>query len=116
VLEIIDAERAANGVTPRSFSDEEIVRRMVSILINEGANVLHDKIALRPLDIDVTFLLGFGFPRWRGGPMFYADSLGLDTVLETIRANSAEDAFFWSPSSLLEDLVRENRTFESLNS
>lgn len=116
VLEIIDAERAANGVTPRSFSDEEIVRRMVSILINEGANVLHDKIALRPLDIDVTFLLGFGFPRWRGGPMFYADSLGLDTVLETIRANTAEDAFFWSPSSLLEDLVRENRTFESLNS
>ncbi|WP_319824025.1 3-hydroxyacyl-CoA dehydrogenase NAD-binding domain-containing protein [Thalassovita sp.] len=116
VLDIIDAERTANGITPRHFSDEEIVQRMVSILINEGANVLHDKIALRPLDIDVTFLLGFGFPRWRGGPMFYADSIGLETVLNTIRANTAEDPFFWSPSPLLVDLVQQNRTFESLNS
>lgn len=112
---IVAAERAAHGVTPRSFSAEDIVRRMMAILINEGANVLHDGIALRPLDIDVTLMLGFGFPRWHGGPMHYADTVGLATILHEIEANSVEDPYFWTPSPLLVELVRDGRSFESLN-
>jgi 3-hydroxyacyl-CoA dehydrogenase len=66
---IIDAERARAGITPRSFTDDEIMRRYMAAMINEGANVVHERIALRPLDVDVTFLYGYGFPRYRGGPM-----------------------------------------------
>ena len=71
---IIDAERERAGITPRTFTDEEIMRRYMAAMINEGANVVHEGIALRPLDVDVTFLYGYGFPRYRGGPMKYADT------------------------------------------
>ncbi len=74
---IIDAERERAGITPRTFTDEEIIRRYMAAMINEGANVVHEGIALRPLDVDVTFLYGYGFPRYRGGPMKYADTVGL---------------------------------------
>ncbi|RWB51021.1 MAG: 3-hydroxyacyl-CoA dehydrogenase, partial [Mesorhizobium sp.] len=69
---IIDTERARAGITPRTFTDDEIIRRYMAAMINEGANVVHEGIALRPLDVDVTFLYGYGFPRYRGGPMKYA--------------------------------------------
>ena len=115
VLAIVDAERSRAGITPRSFSNEEIVRRYLAAMINEGANVVHEGIALRPLDVDVTFVAGYGFPRHRGGPMKYADMLGLPRVLADIREFAKEDALFWQPSPLLIDLVQRNKDFDSLN-
>ena len=115
VLAIIDAEREKKGITPRSFTAEEIQQRYLAAMVNEGCNVLAEGIALRPLDIDVTLLYGYGFPRWRGGPMKWADMQGLDVILGRIREYEKEDAFFWKPSQLLEQLVAEGRTFEDLN-
>jgi 3-hydroxyacyl-CoA dehydrogenase len=112
---IIDAERRRAGITPRSFTDEEIMRRYMAAMINEGANVVHQRIALRPLDVDVVFLSGYGFPRHRGGPMHYADSVGLAQILADIRGYAAEDPAFWKPSPLLVQLAESGRTFGSLN-
>lgn len=112
---IIDAERARAGVTPRTFSDDEIVRRYLAAMINEGANVVHQKIALRPLDVDVTFVHGYGFPRYRGGPMKYADTVGLPKILADIREFAKEDPIFWQPSPLLVKLVEKGADFASLN-
>ncbi|MFM0618108.1 3-hydroxyacyl-CoA dehydrogenase NAD-binding domain-containing protein [Paraburkholderia nemoris] len=112
---IIDAERERAGITPRTFTDEEIMRRYMAAMINEGANVLHEGIALRPLDVDVTFLYGYGFPRYRGGPMKYADTVGLATVLADIREFAKEDPLFWRASPLLVDLVERGANFASLN-
>ncbi|CAB3796660.1 3-hydroxyacyl-CoA dehydrogenase NAD-binding domain-containing protein [Paraburkholderia fynbosensis] len=112
---IIDAERVRAGITPRTFTDEEIVRRYMAAMINEGANVVHEHIALRPLDVDVTFLYGYGFPRYRGGPMKYADMIGLPKILADIREFANEDPLFWRASPLLIDLVERGADFASLN-
>jgi len=112
---IIEAERARAGVTPKTFSDDEIVRRYLAAMINEGANVVHQKIALRPLDVDVTFVHGYGFPRYRGGPMKYADTVGLPKILADIREFANEDPIFWQPSPLLVELVEQGADFASLN-
>jgi len=112
---IIAAERTRAGITPRTFSDDEILRRYLAAMINEGANVVHERIALRPLDVDVTLLYGYGFPRYRGGPMHYADTVGLANVLADIRAFAKEDPLFWRPSPLLVELVERGATFASLN-
>ncbi len=115
VLAIVDAERAKKGIAPRAFTHEEIMRRYMAAMVNEGAKVLEEGIALRPLDIDVTFLFGYGFPRWRGGPMKWADMQGLDKVLADIREFAKEDALFWQPAPLLQKLVAEGKNFDSLN-
>ncbi len=115
VLAIVDAERQRAGVTPRSFTNEEIMRRYMAAMVNEGANVVREGIALRPLDVDVTFLYGYGFPRFRGGPMKWADMVGLDKILADIREFAKEDALFWKPSPLLVELVEKGENFESLN-
>ena len=112
---IIDAERQRAGTTPRSFTDEEIMRRYMAAMINEGANVVHQGIALRPLDVDVTFLYGYGFPRYRGGPMKYADTVGLAAILADIREFAKEDPLFWQASPLLVELVERGANFASLN-
>ncbi|EIF30408.1 3-hydroxyacyl-CoA dehydrogenase [Burkholderia sp. Ch1-1] len=112
---IIDAERARAGITPRSFTDDEIIRRYMAAMINEGANVVHERIALRPLDVDVTFLYGYGFPRYRGGPMKYADMVGLPKILADIREFAKEDPLFWKASPLLVELVERGADFASLN-
>jgi 3-hydroxyacyl-CoA dehydrogenase len=112
---IIDAERQRAQVVPRSFSGDEIMRRYMAAMINEGANVVHQKIALRPLDVDVTFVHGYGFPRYRGGPMKYADMVGLSNILADIREFAKEDPLFWQPSPLLVDLVERGADFASLN-
>ncbi|WP_433693327.1 3-hydroxyacyl-CoA dehydrogenase NAD-binding domain-containing protein [Paraburkholderia phenoliruptrix] len=112
---IIDAERARAGITPRSFTDDEIMRRYMAAMINEGANVVHERIALRPLDVDVTLLYGYGFPRYRGGPMKYADMVGLPRVLADIREFAKEDPLFWQASPLLVELVERGADFASLN-
>ena len=115
VLAIVDAERAKKGITPRSFSADEIMRRYMAAMVNEGAKVVAEGIALRPLDVDVTFVAGYGFPRHRGGPMKWADMTGLDKVLADIQAFAKEDPLFWQPAPLLEQLVAEGRNFDSLN-
>ena len=115
VLAIVDAERAKKGVTARKFTAEEIMRRYMAAMVNEGAKVVGEGIALRPLDVDVTFISGYGFPRHRGGPMKWADMQGLDKVLADIEAFAKEDALFWKPASLLQKLVAEGKNFDSLN-
>ena len=115
VLAIIDEERRRASVTPRPFTHEDIQRRYLAAMINEAANVLHQGIALRPSDVDVVFLSGYGFPRYRGGPLHYADSVGLDRVLADIRSYAQEDPAFWKPSPLLVQLAESGRNFASLN-
>src|SRR5574337_526333 len=115
ILAIVDAERRRVGITPRCFTDDEIARRYLAAMVNEGANVVHEGIALRPLDVDVTLIHGYGFPRWRGGPMKYADMVGLPRILADIREFAAQDPHFWRPSPLLEALVAQGADFSSLN-
>jgi len=115
VLAIIDAERQRAGITPRAFDQEEIQRRYLAAMINEAANVVREGIALRPLDVDVAFLYGYGFPRHRGGPMHYADQVGLPRILADIREFAPQDPHFWKPAPLLVELVESGRTFASLN-
>ncbi|KAG4081059.1 hypothetical protein HA402_010230 [Bradysia odoriphaga] len=115
VLDIVDAERRRAGIAPRRFDEAEILRRYIAAMVNEGANVLQEGIALRPLDIDVVFVSGYGFPRYRGGPMKYADSVGLPQVLADLREFAREDPLFWQPSALLVDLVERGADFDSLN-
>ncbi|MCD0504324.1 3-hydroxyacyl-CoA dehydrogenase, partial [Bordetella petrii] len=115
VLAIIDAERRRAGITPRAFSPEDIMRRYMAAMINEAANVVQEGIALRPLDVDVVFLSGYGFPRYRGGPLHYADQAGLPQVLADIREFAQEDPHFWKPAPLLVELAEKGQTFASLN-
>ncbi|MBO1110580.1 3-hydroxyacyl-CoA dehydrogenase NAD-binding domain-containing protein [Bordetella petrii] len=115
VLAIIDAERQRAGVTARPFTQEDILRRYLAAMVNEAANVLREGIALRPLDIDVVFLSGYGFPRFRGGPLHYADQVGLPRILADIREFAHEDPHFWKPSPLLVELAESGRGFASLN-
>ncbi len=115
VLEIINLERQKKGIIPIKFSQEEIIRRYMAAMINEAADVVHEKIALRPSDVDITKLYGYGFPRYRGGPMKYADIYGLDKILDDIREFEKEDPVFWKPSSLIIELVRNGKNFDSLN-
>jgi 3-hydroxyacyl-CoA dehydrogenase len=89
----------------RAVSDEEIVERCIYALINEGAKVLEEGIALRASDIDVIYLTGYGFPAYRGGPMFYADTVGLKKIRDRVRD------FEWKPAALLERLAAEDKTF-----
>lgn len=115
VQALIDAERARRGIVPRGFGNDEIVRRLMSAVINEAANVVREGIALRPLDVDVTLVHGYGFPRHRGGPMKYADTVGLANVLADLRRYQQEDALFWKPSPLIVELAERGAGFASLN-
>jgi 3-hydroxyacyl-CoA dehydrogenase len=107
-------ERARLGITPRQVSDEEIVHRLLYALVNEAAHLLEEGIALRASDIDIIYLTGYGFPRYRGGPMFYADTVGLPKVVETMHAFAANpnaDPSFWTPAPLLARLAGEGKRF-----
>jgi 3-hydroxyacyl-CoA dehydrogenase len=114
VTAIIERFRASRGVVPRTVTDTEIVERCVYALVNEGARIVDDGIAQRSSDVDLVYLNGYGFPAHRGGPMFYADSVGLITVaraLSRIAAEGGAHAPFWTPAPLLARLAREGRTF-----
>ncbi|MEY8843362.1 3-hydroxyacyl-CoA dehydrogenase NAD-binding domain-containing protein [Cribrihabitans sp. XS_ASV171] len=115
VMPLIEAERQEQGITPKAFTDEEIVRRYMAAMVNEAAKVVGEGIARRPLDVDVTLLYGYGFPRYRGGPLKWADMQGLPGLLEDIKRYAQEDDYFWQPAPLLEKLVAEGRTFDDLN-
>jgi 3-hydroxyacyl-CoA dehydrogenase len=114
VVKMIEDHRKALGVAPRKISDDEIVHRLVYSLVNEGAKIVEEGIALRASDIDMVYLTGYGFPVWRGGPMCYADTVGLFNVVQTMKrfaANSLDDASFWQPAPLLARLAAEGKSF-----
>jgi 3-hydroxyacyl-CoA dehydrogenase len=97
---------------PRSVSDDEIVERCIYALVNEGAHILEEGIALRASDIDMVYLTGYGFPPFRGGPMFYADSVGLQKVLDSILGfQKGYQGAQWKPARLLVKLAREEKRF-----
>jgi 3-hydroxyacyl-CoA dehydrogenase len=100
------------GVERRKISDQEIVERLVFSLVNEGAQILEEGIAMRASDIDMVYLTGYGFPVFRGGPMFYADTLGLPNVLvamEKYAKGRHGDA--WKPAPLMVKLAAEGKGF-----
>ena len=114
VVDMIDKHRKDIGVTPRKISDEEIVQRLVYSLVNEGAHILEDGIASKASDIDMVYLTGYGFPIHRGGPMLYADQVGLFNVVQSMNRfaqNPLDDASFWKPAPLLARLAAEGKTF-----
>ncbi|MEQ6204364.1 3-hydroxyacyl-CoA dehydrogenase NAD-binding domain-containing protein [Sulfitobacter sp. HNIBRBA2951] len=115
IPELIAAEQADLKITPRDFTDQEIVTRYMCAMVNEAAKVVEEGIARRPADVDMVLLFGYGFPRFRGGPLKWADLQGLDTVLENIERFAKDDAWFWQPSTLLKTLVAEGRSFDDLN-
>ncbi len=114
VNEIIAGHRRALGITPRAIDDAEIVDRLVLALVNEGAAILADGIADKASDIDMVYLNGYGFPPFRGGPAFYADTIGLPRVVERMREfarNPYGDPAFWTPAPLLAERAAAGRRF-----
>lgn len=105
VTELIAEVRIENGISPRGISAEEIVQRTIYALINEGARILEEGFALRSVDIDMIWVMGYGFPAWRGGPMFYADTVGLAKVVERMQR------FGWTPAPLLAELAASGGRF-----
>jgi 3-hydroxyacyl-CoA dehydrogenase len=112
VQKIIESYRGEIGVTPRPIGDEEIVERCIYALVNEGARILEEGIALRASDIDMVYLTGYGFPPYRGGPMFYADTVGLRKVLASIeKFRKGYQGAQWQPAPLLVRLANEGKRF-----
>jgi 3-hydroxyacyl-CoA dehydrogenase len=114
VNDMLGKHRAELGIAPRKISDDEIVHRLVYSLVNEGARIVEEGIALRASDIDMVYLTGYGFPLWRGGPMNYADTVGLWNVVQTMKKfskNPADDQAFWQPAPLLAKLAAEGKSF-----
>lgn len=113
---LIVAESARIGIERRAIDDREIVERCIYAMVNEGARIVAEGIAYRPVDVDIIYLDGYGFPAERGGPMFHADQQGLETVLDSIRGFSAgRHGWAWEPASLLMDLVDRGANFDALN-
>jgi 3-hydroxyacyl-CoA dehydrogenase len=115
VAAIIKAEAEKLGVEQRDIDEQEIVDRCIYALVTEGARILEDGIASRSADIDVVWMNGYGFPRHRGGPMHYADTVGLDNVFARVR--EFEDRFgslYWEPPKLLAELAESGRKFADL--
>jgi 3-hydroxyacyl-CoA dehydrogenase len=116
VGKLVDEARAAAGRPLRQLPDDEIVDRLVYALVNEGAHILEEKIAQRASDIDMVYLTGYGFPIWRGGPMLYADTVGLYDIVLRMRqlaANPLDEPGFWTPAPLLARLAAEGGRFNA---
>jgi 3-hydroxyacyl-CoA dehydrogenase len=114
VEDLIAEHRKSLGITPRKISDEEIVQRLVFALVNEGARIVEEGIAARASDLDMVYITGYGFPIFRGGPMMYADQVGLFNVAQAMKRfaqNPHDDAKFWEPAPLLAKLAAEGKTF-----
>jgi 3-hydroxyacyl-CoA dehydrogenase len=114
VVTMIEDYRAAKGITPRKIGDEEIVQRLVFALVNEAAHILEEGIANKASDIDIAYIFGYGFPPYRGGPMLYADEVGLFNVVQAMHRfaqNPLDDANFWKPAPLLARLAEQGKTF-----
>lgn len=114
VEQMIADHRKSLGITPRKISDEEIVQRLVFSLVNEAAHILEEGIANKASDIDVVYIFGYGFPVHRGGPLKYADEVGLFNVAQAMKRfqkNPLDDAKFWEPAPLIQRLVAEGKNF-----
>jgi 3-hydroxyacyl-CoA dehydrogenase len=111
VTALIDQLAREAGIDRRAVSNEEIIERTIYALVNEGARILEEGIALRSVDIDVVYINGYGFPAWRGGPMFYADTVGLKNVLTKIEEFEKKHGELWAPAPLLKKLANEGKTF-----
>jgi len=114
VEDMIAKHRTSLGITARKISDDEIVQRLVFSLVNEAAYILEEGIAARASDIDMVYITGYGFPIYRGGPMNYADQVGLFNVVQAMHRfaqNPHDDAKFWQPAPLLARLAAEGKTF-----
>lgn len=110
---IEEASRDA-GIARRSIAKDEIVDRCILALVNESARILEEGVALRSVDIDIVYLTGYGFPAWRGGPMFYADTVGLNEIVKRIEEFGARlGAELWTPAPLLKRLAGQGKTFHS---
>jgi 3-hydroxyacyl-CoA dehydrogenase len=111
---MIAKHRESLGITPRKISDDEIVHRLVLSLVNEAAHILEEGIANKASDIDIVYIYGYGFPPHRGGPMNYANELGLFTVAQMMKKfaqNPLDDAEFWEPAPLIKKLIAEGKSF-----
>ncbi|MWD27169.1 3-hydroxyacyl-CoA dehydrogenase [Aquicoccus sp. SCR17] len=115
VEKFIEAEREEKGITPRSFTDQEIIDRYMTAMIAEATRVVEDGTALRPVDVDAVFLFGYGFPRFRGGPLHYADRIGAAELVKRIETYAQEDAHYWQVPELLRQMAQDGRTFDDLN-
>jgi len=109
--QLAEEEAKKRGITRRPVSDDEIIARITTALANEGARVLEEGFATRAGDIDIVYVYGFGFPRHRGGPMFYADTVGLPNVLNRVKEYRARFGDYWEPAPLLEKLATEGHGF-----
>jgi 3-hydroxyacyl-CoA dehydrogenase len=115
VAKILEDYRREAGVAPRPIDDQEILERCLYSMVNEGARILEEGIAQRAVDIDVIWLHGYGFPAYRGGPMFWADQVGLGKIHDTLVAlHEKTGEPHWKPSALLERLAKAGQTFASL--
>lgn len=114
VIEIVEATSKELGIERRPIDDEEVLQRCLYALVNEGCRILEDGIAIRPCDLDIVYINGYGFPDVTGGPMFWADQQGLDKVLDGVKKFHAEYGEQWEPAPLLEKLVKEGKNFASL--
>ena len=111
---MIAKHRETLGITPRKISDDEIVHRLVFSLVNEAAHILEEGIANKASDIDIVYIYGYGFPVYRGGPMNYANQVGLFNVAQMMKKfqqNPLDDAKFWEPAPLIKKLVAEGKSF-----
>ncbi|MEA2782335.1 MAG: 3-hydroxyacyl-CoA dehydrogenase, partial [Rhodospirillaceae bacterium] len=108
---LVERYRESHGFAPRKISSEEIIQRCVFAVINEGAKELEERIAIRSSDIDVAAVYGYGFPSWRGGPMQYADEVGLPSIASVIERFHDTHGYWWQPSQLLLDLAKSGRRF-----
>jgi 3-hydroxyacyl-CoA dehydrogenase len=116
VAALVEAHRAGLSVQPRRLDEREIVERLVYALVLEGTALLGEGIAQRASDIDVVYVAGYGFPAWRGGPMFYADEIGRHAVARRIREfgrNPHGDPAFWNPAPLLAQPPRLERAHDA---
>jgi 3-hydroxyacyl-CoA dehydrogenase len=108
---LIEQVAAEQGIKRRKVSEEEIIERAQYALINEGAKILEEGIALRAVDIDIIYINGYGYPAWRGGPMWYADTVGLKKVYERVNQFREEQGELWEPAPLLKRLAESGKTF-----
>jgi 3-hydroxyacyl-CoA dehydrogenase len=116
VAAIIEKTARQAGIQRRQISQQEIVDRCIYALVNEGAKVLEEGVALRAVDIDITYMYGYGFPAWRGGPMFYADTVGLKNVLARIKEfEEQHGGDLWSPAPLLKRLAESGQSFAAFD-
>ncbi len=111
ILDMLIAHRQDKNISPQDFSDGDIMWRILCALVNEGGHILSEKIAYRASDIDVVWLRGYGFPEYKGGPMFWADTVGLDKILDFVMEQNKTDSYNWQPAPILKKLVQENKTF-----